>query len=435
MTSFSERLLRPLTVGGVRQSIFTLISSALGGGVLCLPYIMLLGGWLVGVLMLAFAAVLAYYSMTILFMCSSKTGIYSYGALLSYATAPIAGPILDIVIVLYGSGVVIAYYVFLGDFLPSLAEGLGMTLLTDRSTCLALCCICSIPFALPRKLSALQYISPVSTIALVLTAISALVRLPRMSAQLPIEDASLDIALFGLPLLKCFTISLFAFICHMNVVSVAGELHQPTAMRARKIALRSASTQFFFYLIIGISGYISFGQSVKQNFITNYPSDDRLILVCRLLLTLTIFLALPINTNPVANAFVHLLLTVGLAPDHTGPEIETPLVSGADQSLSPTNAIISVETEPLKNIRIAVAASVLIQGMLVALYSPGVADVISVLGGSFGTLIMLVCPAIIYCSVFKETLADTNTRIMIGLLIAGSIISVAAVLATISKLI
>lgn len=433
MTTFAERVLRPLTTGGVRQSTFTLISSALGGGIMCIPYVMLLGGWLIGVLMLTFAAVLAYYSMTILFMSSSKTGIYSYGALLSFSTAPIAGPILDVVIVLYGSGVVIAYYVFLGDFLPSLAEGLGITILTNRSLCLALCCVGSIPFALPRKLSALQYISPVSTVALVLTAIVALVRLPRMSKQLPFEEAELDIALIGLPLLKCFTISLFAFICHMNVVSVAGELHHPTESRARKIAFRSASTQLLFYIVIGLSGYISFGKAVNQNFITNYPSDDPLILVCRLLLTLTIFFALPINTNPIANAFVHLLLTSGLAPDHTGLDIETPLVSSG--SISPSNGAISVEVEPLKKMRIGMAVYVLIQGMLVALYAPGVADVISILGGSFGTLIMLVCPAIIFCSVFKDKLRDFNTKIMIALLVIASLTSLAAVGATFLNLI
>ena len=393
---------------------------------MCLPYVMLLGGWVVGVLMLSFAAVLAYYSMKILFMSSTKTGIYSYGALLSHATAPIAGPILDVVIVLYGSGVVIAYFVFLGDFMPSLAQGLGLEFLTDRTVCLIVCGLAAIPFALPRKLSALQYISPVSTIALVLTAIVAVVRLPRMSAQLSPEEAELDAALFGFPLLKCFTISVFAFICHMNVVSVAGELIHPTLPRASKIAFRAAVTQLVFYVVIGISGYMSFGQTVKQNFITNYPSDDGLITLCRFLLTLTIFLAVPINTNPTANAFVHLLLTTGMAPEHTA-DIETPLVAGN------TPSHISLEVEPLKKTRIGTAVFVIIQGMIVAIYAPGVADVISILGGSFGTLIMLVCPAIIYSVVFKDELGTKKSTFMLTLLIGASLVSALAVFATFMK--
>ncbi len=378
---------------------------------------------MIGTLLLSFSAVLAYYSMKILFMSSNKTGIYSYGALLSAATAPIAGPLLDVVIVLYGSGVVIAYYVFLGDFMPSLAAGLGIEFLMNRTVCLVLCGACAIPFALPRKLSALQYISPISTVALVLTAIVAVVRLPRMSDQLSPEQAELDAFLFGMPLFKCFTISLFAFICHMNVVSVAGELLHPTLPRASKIAFRAAITQLVFYLVIGISGYMSFGQTVHQNFVTNYPSDDGLIIMCRFLLTLTIFFAIPINTNPTANAFVHLLLTTGLAPDAYASDMETPLVNGQ----------IALEVEPLRRTRIGTAIYVLVQGVIVAIYAPGVADVISILGGSFGTLIMLVCPAIIYCSVFKEELGTTKSKFMIGLLSGASLVSGFAVLATIMK--
>lgn len=35
-----QRSFAPLTPGGIRQSTFTLISTAMGGGVLCLPYVM-----------------------------------------------------------------------------------------------------------------------------------------------------------------------------------------------------------------------------------------------------------------------------------------------------------------------------------------------------------------------------------------------------------
>jgi amino acid permease len=395
---------------------------------MCLPYVFLLGGWLVGVLMLCFASTLAYYSMKILFMSSTKTGIYSYGALLSHSTSRIAGPLLDVVIVLYGSGVVIAYFVFLGDFLPSLATGLGISYLTDRTSCLILCGVFAIPFALPRKLSALQYISPISTVALVMTAIVAVVRLPQVRTQLTPDELRYDVALIGWQLLKCFTISAFAFIAHMNVVSVAGELIHPTLPRASKIAFRSAVIQLFFYVVIGLSGYLSFGQTVHQNFVTNYATDDRLIITCRLLLTLTIFFAIPINTNPTANACVHLLLTTGLTRDITGRvDMEQPLVVSDDQSS------ISLESEPLRTTRIIIATAVIVQGATIAIYAPGVADVISLLGGSFGTLIMLVCPAIIYCSVFRQEMKRVKSIMMVGLLISASCISAAAVFATIRK--
>ena len=107
--------------------------------------------------------------------------------------------------------------------------------------------------------------------------------------------------------------------------------------------------------------------------------------------------------------------------------MEAPLVSNG----TPTN--ISLEAEPLKNTRIITAIVVLIQGMIVAIYAPGVADVISILGGSFGTLIMLVCPAIIYCSVFREEMESRKSKFMIGLLGGASCVSAVAVFATVMK--
>jgi amino acid permease len=249
-----------------------------------------------------------------------------------------------------------------------------------------------------------------------------------MRDNLPPEAQDLDMALIGLPLLKCFTISVFAFICHMNVVSVAGELIHPTAPRASKIALRAAATQLVFYIVIGISGYMSFGKTVNQNFITNYPINDMLIVACRLLLTLTIFFALPINTNPTANAFVHLLLTTNIGVPRTPPPREF-----EDENIQ--SPLLVEEAEPLKNTRIGMAIYVLIQGMIVAIYAPGVADVISILGGSFGTLIMLVCPAINYCKVFGEELSSRRAKIMISLLSFASLVSLTAVICTVMKLI
>ena len=103
--------------------------------------------------------------------------------------------------------------------------------------------------------------------------------------------------------------------------------------------------------------------------------------------------------------------------------MEAPLVSSG----------ISLEAEPLKNTRIGTAIVVIIQGMVVAIYAPGVADVISILGGSFGTLIMLVCPAIIYCSLFREEMKTAKSKLMIGLLSSASCVSAIAVFATVMK--
>jgi amino acid permease len=322
-----------------------------------------------------------------LLLSAAKTGVYSYGKLFTYSSnSRFAGPFLDIVIVLFGQGVVIAYFVFLGDFVPAVTGG---GLLSNRTTCILLFGLTALPLAIPSKLSALQYITPISTLSLILTAAIVVFRIPSMR---DITEPEIDYARFTLGLFKSFSIIISSFICHTNVVSVAGELVDPCKRRSTKIALRAAAVQVVLYLIISVSGYLTFGRSVAQNFITNYSIHDPLIKMCRIMLSITIFFGIPMNTNPTAKALVNLLSS---SDQGSKDGLDSPL-------LSPTLKDTPRGLEDLhRGLRIGIGVMVISIGAIVSLFIPGIADVVSILGGSFGTLIMLVFPALIYKSIFK----------------------------------
>ena len=400
------RSLLPLTAGGIRQSMFTLISAAIGGGILCLPYVMSLAGVINGIILLILASLLAFISMRMLMLCVARTGISSYSKLLAQATNfKYAGPFLDIVTILFGQGVVIALFVFLGDFVPPVIDSLGFDVPTDRSLCIIVCCLGAIPFAFPSKLSALQNITPISTISLIVTALVVAYRTSSMHLVIPPESADLDLCIFSTQLLKCFSIVVSAFICHTNVVSVATELVDPSYKRSTKITFRAVCIQLVFYLLIAVCGYISFGKSVEQNFIKNYSYSDKLITLCRILLALTIFFGLPLNTNPTAKALVNILF-------------------------EKDGLLIEVE-DPMRKLRITIGVAVLIIGAIVSLFVPGIADVVGILGGSFGTLIMLVFPAIIYASVFRYDMHKTEEIVMVGILLIAAGVCFTSVVITV----
>ena len=161
--SLEKRCLGPLTTGGVRQSMFTLISGAVGGGILCLPYAFSLTGFALGSFIICFVGFVAYVTMRMLLVPAGAVHVYSYGSLLAEAiNIRYSGMFLDVVMILFGFGVVVAYFVFLGDFIPSLFGAVG-DITVSRESCIILCCIFAVPFSIPRKLSSLQYITPVST--------------------------------------------------------------------------------------------------------------------------------------------------------------------------------------------------------------------------------------------------------------------------------
>ena len=60
--SFYDRTFTKLEKGSVRGSIFSLVSAALGGGVLSLSYVFVLSGWLTGLILIAIGTVAGIWS-------------------------------------------------------------------------------------------------------------------------------------------------------------------------------------------------------------------------------------------------------------------------------------------------------------------------------------------------------------------------------------
>jgi amino acid permease len=408
-SSFIDRFFSPFTAGGIRQSMFTLISAAIGGGILCLPYVFSLVGVMLGIVILAFSSALAFISMRMLLFSAERTQVFSYGKLFAQSMEfRVAGPFLDVVTMMFGQGVVIAYFVFLGDFLPSLAGALGINL--ARTVSILGACILATPLVIPHRLSALKYLTPVSTLSLIVTAIVVLYKTPSMRSSLSEGSNRIDVVICSWSVLKAFAICLSSFICHTNVVSVAGELVKPTDARSTKIALRAALVQLVLYVTIGVSGYLSFSQTIQQNFLKGYSANDHLITLCRLLLSFTIFFGLPLNTNPTAKALVNLVQSVQ--------------VMTFDPLLPATP---SDNTDPMRTTRIIAGLCVLTLGAIVSLFVPGIGDVIGLLGGTLGVLIMLVFPAFIFMKVFSEDMHSTTNKLLVLALLVAAVLCFSSV--------
>ena len=419
--SLFQRICGALTSGGIRQSVFTLISTAMGGGVLCLPYMMKESGWLVGFILLTISSLIAYFSMSMLIHASHKTRKFSYTSLLAHSVGNWTGPALDLVMISYGVGALVAYFIFLGDFIPDVVHSatghhISKTVSIVLSTGLA------IPMVLPAKLSALRYVAPISTLSLCFVA--AVVVLKAKKMQRETSDGEFVYGKFSPSLLKAFAISLYAYVCHLNVVTVAGEMVEPTPARIQKVVFRVSALLLCFYSMIGVCGYFSFGGLVAQNFLKNYPGSDSFIVACKSLLSCSLLFCLPMNADPCARAFVHLTTTLGLDGVRSRPVSQSSSSTDTRQRLIP--GIEEVEVDPFASLRIGSAIASLILAGSIAAFVPGAADVLGLMGGSFGTILMIVCPLLIYQKTFNGSIS-TRTRFIMLFMWCAALASFAAV--------
>eukprot|EP00929_Paragymnodinium_shiwhaense_P028398 TRINITY_DN16461_c0_g1_i1.p1 TRINITY_DN16461_c0_g1~~TRINITY_DN16461_c0_g1_i1.p1 ORF type:complete len:505 (-),score=67.44 TRINITY_DN16461_c0_g1_i1:204-1565(-) len=418
----SSRYFSPLTAGGIRQSIFTLVQTAIGGGVLTIAFSMRMSGIIVGALLLCISALIAVVGMDILMRSAVKQRVHSFGALLVSCFGPRSGIFLDIALFVYGNGALIAYFIFLGDFLPSIVKSFagGVPAWASSDDDLRMYCMCAtliviLPLALAKNLSALRYVTPVAFIALLYTVTVVSSKTPGLYSEHVGEPGygDLELGVVDINIFHAFSITLFAYNCHLNVVPVGTELRGPSDARILKISMRVAIIQLIFYLLIAVGGYMSFLAQTGGDLLKSYSVDDRFILVSRIMLSFTIIVGIPVNAMPTISSAMNLVAAFRVSP--TAP---SPLLGGGDESPVVANDMVTR--------RILTLLCIAMQ-LTVAILCDKVAVVIGYMGATIGTAMMILLPAMILQKVLRDEFSVWHRRLIVVFLYSATLFNVVGV--------
>jgi len=418
--SVVTRTLGPLTVNGIRHSMLTLTSTALGGGVLSVSYVMVTVGLALGTALLVLGALLAFLSTTALMRMSGQTGHSTYAGLFSHCAGRLAGPILDLMLFIYGNGACVGYMVFLGDFVPPLISLGGDAVpqwLAGRELAIIAAAGLTMPMALQRDIAVLRYVAPVSILALVYMAVTVAVKSPHQYQQHVGDPAygSIRWAIPGVHITDAFALCVFAFNCHLNVLPVAGSMVRPTRARIVKVSARVNLVQLSFYMLIGITGYISFLAKTPGDIIKAYSADDVSVIIGRVMLSCTMIVAIPINLNPTVRSGMQIRDYFRLQDE---PFLASP---GA---ITPPDSPVLSTAETSCGCRSCVTIVCLVVQAILAILVPGVADILGLLGATVATAMIMTIPA--YCMGVVMPMTTTNLLQQV-LLYMFSLVSLASV--------
>jgi len=420
--TFAERTLSPLTAGGLRQSTMTLVQSSLGGGVLTLAFAMRLSGLGLGLFLLLVLGTVAFLGMDVMMRGAIELGADSTAGLLSKCVGRWSMPVMDFLLVVYGNGAAIAYFIFLGDFLPSLAIDLnylaGMPPLEVspqvlRTHCILATLILVVPLSTPPKLSALRFASPVALVAILFTAITVLCKCPLLFASHVGKDGFGEVQWFILnwDFFKAFSVLLFAYNCHLNVVPVTSELTDPSDNRIERVCFRVVLVEISFYALIATGGYLSFLALTTQNILQSYGSSPS-VLMCRAGLSFTILIAIPTNNLPTIRSLQGLITS--LVPSKSQKPGMEPLLSAG---LSEGSNVL----------RLLLTAICLAAQVSTAIAVPNVADVMGLLGASVGTVLMMALPLAVLLKVQPKSYSAARFWFTASLLSTGMMVAFSAI--------
>ena len=295
--SWAERTLGPMQRGSLRGSIFTLMSAAIGSGVLLLPYAFSLVGIPIGILTLLFGTYCLATSLRLIITISHITGRDSYAKSASAVLGPVAGRALACLMVgeaLCGQA---SFIKFLSDLwprvLPSVFGGLS------KAQMALVVVAAAFPAAASRDMSVLRHVTIISFLSLAFMAslvVSSAVGEPIRENTSVIASGRSSSILEVLP--QTWSLVLSALYCQHVAIPVYKQLNNFNSRRLNKILLRSCTSLSLLYATVATCGVIAHGSHTPENILLAYPENHRAASLAQLLTGCSLLVALPLGVQP-----------------------------------------------------------------------------------------------------------------------------------------
>lgn len=322
---------------------------------------------------------------------------------LSQITYPQLSVVFDLAIAVKCFGVGVSYLVVVGDLMPRIfATFTSHSLLLNRNfhITLVMALIVS-PLCFMRRLDSLRYASMIAVSSVAYLCVLVVVHFLFPSEELRELKGYVSIqkpAGSFSALLSCFPIFVFAYTCHHNMFSIINELRDNSLKGIYKVCAISVALSMTLYLLIGGSGYATFGDNVPGNIITLYPQSTTTT-IGRVAIALLVMLAFPLQCHPARASIDHIIQYFSKASDNplqnseashliSSPRVSEDVMAEEDSPQQP-------QVVPLEGKRfIAITAGILIFSFLLAISVTSLARVLAVVGATGSTSISFILPGI-----------------------------------------
>lgn len=403
----------------IRSGILTLLHTACGAGILAMPYAFKPYGLIPGVAMIVFCGLCSMAGL----LLQSKVTKYvpernaSFFAL-TQVTNPKLSVIFDFAIAIKCFGVGVSYMIVVGDVMPQiLSTFTDHSILVNRNFNITVVMLCIVsPLCFIKNLNSLRYASMLAISSVIYLCILVLIHF-----VMPSDDVTKlkgEVSWFfphesNSSRLSTLPIFIFAYTCHHNMFSVINEQYNTSFKSIKYIAMLSMLLACCLYVVIGGTGYLTFGDEITGNIITLYPQSIATT-IGRIAIVFLVTLAFPLQCHPARASISHIIHYF------KAEEVKSALntlerttlmdneVSPSPQSLLemeiPTEEIIEEEYPgqqqhfklvPLTpNMFIIITSGILIAAYLLAISIQSLAHVLAIVGATGSTSIAFILPGV-----------------------------------------
>lgn len=188
--------------------------------------------------------------------------------------------------------------------------------------------------------------------------------------------------------LSAFPVIVFAYTCHQNMFSILNEIADNSHFRTTSVIFGAIGSACVLYILTGITGYLSYGDNIKGNIVSMYPTAAAST-IGRLAIVILVMFSYPLQIHP-CRASINACLAW------------RPKRRNANESSPSRNALINSNPKAgkpteMSDIRFAVLTTVLIVlSFITAMTVSSLEKVLAYVGSTGSTTISFILPGLFY---------------------------------------
>ncbi|KAI8723842.1 Aa-trans domain-containing protein [Fusarium sp. LHS14.1] len=284
------------------SSVVNLLNTIVGAGTLAMPSVMSHMGIMLGVFLIIWSGITAAFGLYLQSRCARylERGTASFFAL-SQITYPNAAVIFDAAIAIKCFGVGVSYMIIIGDLMPGVVLGFlsnanSAPYLVDRNFWITAFMLIIIPLSFLRRLDSLKY---TSIIALVSIGYLIILVIYHFAVDKHADPGSIRVIQWGgaIETLSTLPVVVFAYTCHQNMFSILNELKDNSPSSVIGVVGSSIGSAASIYIVVAITGYITFGNAVVGNIVSMYPTGAASTIGKAAIVVLVTF-SVPLQVHP-----------------------------------------------------------------------------------------------------------------------------------------
>lgn len=408
------------------SSNINLVNTIIGAGTLAMPLAMSHMGILLGTIVIIWSAACASFGLYLQTRCARylERGTSSFFAL-SQITYPSAAVIFDAAIAIKCFGVGVSYLIIIGDLMPGVVRGFGTDetqapFLTDRHFWITVFMLVVIPLSFLRRLDSLKYTSLVALVSigyLVILVIYHFAKGDTMADRGPIRAIKWESAIGALSALP---VIVFAYTCHQNMFSIVNEIKDNRPKVVTSVIGASIGSACTIYIIVAITGYLSFGNNVAGNIIGMYAPNASSTIGKAAIVILVMF-SYPLQVHP-CRASVVAVMKWRPAWFLKRQAAKSP--NSRSAPLLPGTGAKSPRVEVIGDLKFAIVTTIIVVlSYLVAMTVSSLDTVLAYVGATGSTSISFILPGLFYYKIsspnnpYHQQLAkdDEDSQIAAGI--------------------